>query len=186
MNPFLIKLTACLFLVLPASGAVDIGGVELPERFGDLKLQGAGVLRKGFVFKIYVGALYLQDASHAKRVLSEVPKRLDIHYFHYTPKKHMIGVANKTLKQNLADREYEALLPKIRMLHDAFVDGKKGSCASIVYRPGEGLTYLFDGNPVITVAGDDFANAYFRVWLGDPPSSRTMKEALLGEAKERK
>ena len=184
MNLLSIKLTACLFLVLPVSGAVNIGGIELPESHGDLKLQGAGLLRKGFIFKVYAGALYLQDTRHAKRILSEIPKRLDIHYFHNTPKKHMIGVANKTLKQNLTDREYEALLPKISLLHDAFLDGKKGSCASIIYRPGEGLTYLFDNRHIITIASDDFANAYFSIWLGENPSSRTMKEALLGEMKE--
>jgi hypothetical protein len=36
-----------------------------------------------------------------------------------------------------------------------------------------------DGETVVTINDDAFANDYFRVWLGDKPSSATIKEALL-------
>jgi hypothetical protein len=161
------------------TNAMEVGGIRLPTRQDDLKLQGAGLLRKGFIFKIYVGALYLQNEEHADEVLSAVPKRLDIHYFHTTPKKHMIRVAEETLQKNLTEAEYEKLLPMIGKLHDAYLNGQKGSVASLIYQPGEGLTYAFDDRPIITIADDEFANAYFKIWLGEEPSSRTIKEAML-------
>lgn len=167
-------------LLCSASPAAEKGGIHLPQTRDGLPLHGAGVLRKGYFFRIYVGALYA-EAAHTDRILTEVPKRIDIHFFHHTPKKHMVRTAEKTLRKNLPDTAYETLLPKIKKLHAAFRDGEEGSCASILYEPGEGLTYLFDGEPVVIIAGDDFANAYFSVWLGERPSSRSMKEAMLNK-----
>lgn len=179
MNTIIVRIMTVLLLTVAGSSASTVGGIKLPLRQGNLQLQGAGLLKKGFVFKIYVGALYIQQTDHLDRILSDVPKRIDIHYFHHTPKKHMIRAANDTLNKNLSDSEYLKLFPKINALHDAYINGKKGSRASIIYHPGEGLTYAFDDKPVITIACDDFANAYFTVWLGEKPSSRTVKEAML-------
>lgn len=172
--------TALLLMTLGLSAsAATVGGITVPESRGNLHLQGAGLLRKGLIFKIYVGALYIENTNHVERILADVPKRLDIHYFRNTPKKHMIQAADDALKKNLTARRYNELHTKIGQLHTAYLDGKKGSCASIIYRPGEGLSYAFNNKPVITIPGDDFANDYFSVWLGDQPSSRTMKRALL-------
>ena len=128
-----ILLTA-LFSLSVTIHAATVGGIELPLQQDDLKLQGAGLLKKGFVFKIYVGALYLENTNDANRVLSQVPKRIDIHYFRHIPKKHMVRVANATLRKNLSEQKYSEMLPKIEQLHKAFLNGKKGSRASILYR----------------------------------------------------
>lgn len=161
------------------SFAVSIGGITLPETRGELKLQGAGLLKKGLFFRIYVGALYIENETHLEDILKDVPKRIDIHYFHHTPKKYMIRAADDTLKKNLTAQQYNAFLPEIMKLHDAYLDGSRGSFASLVFKPGEGLTYLFDDKVVATIACDDFANVYFKVWLGDQPSSRSVKNAML-------
>lgn len=168
-------------LLCSSAAAATVGGIALPKSQGDLQLNGAGLLRKGFFFKIYVGALYIEEAGHLDHILTDVPKQIDIHYFHHTPRKHMVRVADKTLKQNLPPQQYEALRPKIDQLHRAFLNGKKGSCASIIHQPGKGLTYTFDTETIITIPCDDFANAYFAIWLGDRPSSRSMKEAMLNK-----
>lgn len=174
-----------LLLVSLSSGAnaMTVGGIEVPTQKDGLELCGAGLLRKGFIFKIYVGALYIDKAYDGERMLDSVAKRIDIHYFHNTPKKHMIRVANETLRKNLSAQEYKNLLPKIEKLHNAYVDGKKGSYASIIHRPGKGFTYLFDGEAIVTIDSDRFANAYFSIWIGEHPSSETVKEAMLKGAK---
>jgi hypothetical protein len=180
----LASLVAVLFLVLSGAEATSIAGIQLPTVRDDLRLQGAGLLRKGFFFKIYVGALYTAEAVAPEEILTEVPKRIDIYYFQNIPKRYMIRAAEDTLRRNLPEERYRQFTPKIESLHDAYRDGKKGSFASLVYTPGKGLTYFFDNQPVLTIGGDDFANAYYKVWLGSEPSSRTMKEAMLGGWKE--
>jgi len=171
---------AAALLMVASAQAATVGGITLPENIGGLQLQGAGLLRKGFIFKVYVGALYLADPAHAQNVLGPVPKRIDIHYFHHTPKKYMIRVANATLAENLTPQQLSELQPKVERLHAAYRDGRKGSFASIIHRPGEGLVYAFDNEPVLHIPDDDFANAYFTIWLGEQPSSRTVKNAMLG------
>ncbi len=171
--------TLLTLLFSAAAQAATVGGIDLPERHGDLRLHGAGLLRKGLVFKIYVGALYVAGTNHVATILGNVPKRIDIHYFHHTPKKYMVRAANATLRKNLPPEKLDRLKPQIDQLHAAFLDGEKGAVASLVHRPGIGLDYHFNGEPVATIPGDDFANAYFTVWLGDPPSSRTVKDAML-------
>ena len=174
-----------LFLLSVSQGSfASVGGIELPKTQGDLKLHGAGLLRKGLGFMVYEGALCIESAIHLQDILGPVPKRIDIHYFHTTPKKHMIRVANQSLKRNLSPRQYNELLPKISKLHEAYLDGKKGSFASLIYRPGEGLTYSFDNETVASIPCDEFANAYFRVWLGDHPGSRSVKKAMRQDARE--
>ena len=174
-------LFASLLFSAGVTEAATVGGITLPKKQDNLMLQGAGLLRKGLIFKIYVGALYLEEPAHAHAVLSDVPKRIDIHYFHHTPKKYMLKVAEETLRENLSPEQYKALSPKIEKLHNAFMNGRKGSFASIVHEPGKGLCYAFDNEPVITIPGDDFANAYFSIWLGERPSSRSVKEAMLNK-----
>lgn len=169
------------FAVCSSCLAATVGGISLPKSHGDLELNGAGLLRKGFFFKIYVGALYVAETECVVTHLDDLSKQIDIHYFHKTHKKHMLRVANKTLKKNLYTDEYETLLPKIQKLHNAFLHGRKGSVASIRHEPGVGLIYGFNNEPVITIPGDDFANAYFSIWLGERPSSQTIKEAMLNK-----
>lgn len=181
MKRLFVRSFAILALFIAPAGAMTVGGVDLPKSKEGKELNGAGLLRKGFFFKIYVGALYLEKNQESETNLLETPKRIDIHYFHKTPKRHMLRVADKTLKKNLSDSEYNALKPRIEQLHEAFLDGVKGSYASIEHKPGVGLIYSFNEKPVITIPGDDFANAYFSIWLGERPSSRTMKEAMLNK-----
>lgn len=175
----IVRATCLTLLFAAAAQSATVGGIALPERRGDLRLHGAGLLRKGLVFKIYVGALYVAETNHVAAILGNVPKRIDIHYFHHTPKKYMVRAANDTLRKNIPAETIDRLTPQIDQLHAAFLDGEKGAVASLVHRPGIGLDYYFNGEPVVTIPGDDFANAYFTVWLGEPPSSRTVKEAMV-------
>ena len=174
-----------LMLAAITAEATVVGGIKIPEQRDDLELLGAGLLRKGFFFKVYTGALYVTNAGSSDLELSAMPKRLDVHYYHKTPKKYMVRAAEKALKKNLSDEDFEQLKPAIQLLHDTYIDGQKGAVASIIHRPGKGLTYLFNDRELLTIPDDRFANAYFTIWLGEQPSSRTMKRALLGEHCER-
>lgn len=172
-----------IFLLLSAAlctEAAAVNGIAIPDRRDDLKLLGAGVLRKGLVFKVYAAAIYVDEDGIDRPNLSGIAKRLDIHYFHNTPKKYMISAAEKALRDNLDTEEYERLQPVMDRLHEAYVDGRAGAVASLVHRPGKGLSYLFNDQELLAIADDRFAEAYFTIWLGERPSSRTMKKALLG------
>lgn len=180
MKALIIILALLLSIAVEAA---TVGGVALPTKQGELDLHGAGLLRKGFIFKVYVGALYVENEKDTSNILSEVPKRIDIHYFHHTPKRFMVREAEKVLERNFSREELKKLRGKIDQLHEAYVNGEKGARASLVYEPDRGLTYYFEDRVVVNIPCDDFANAYFAIWLGEKPSSRTMKRAMLEGAK---
>ena len=54
--------TILLLSAALCADAAVVNGIDIPDQRGDLKLLGAGVLRKGFVFKVYAAALYVDAA----------------------------------------------------------------------------------------------------------------------------
>ena len=61
-----------------------------------------------------------------------------------------------------------------------FPDVHKGTILSAVYVPGK-ETKFFDGNREIgTIEGDDFAQRFFNIWLGEKTSEPKLRRALLG------
>ena len=151
----------------------------LPREKDGLTLNGAGRLRKGFIFNVYGRALYLDQKVAGTKDLSKMRNRIDLHYFHHTPEKNMLRAANKTLKKNLSKRDHEGRTAPIDQLHAVFLNGEKGRMASIIHPPGKGLQYLFNDQAIITIPGDDFANAYSSIWLGEYPNSPSIKNSML-------
>jgi hypothetical protein len=75
------------------------------------------------------------------------------------------------------------VLERVDRLHGAYENGQAGRTASLTYIPGKGTIYGIDDRVIATIPGSDFAAAYFTVWLGARPSSRSVKRGLLAESK---
>lgn len=180
---------SCLILAVwacaaaQAASTVDVEGIAFPaeHRAGEvaLGLHGSGVFRAYVVLRVYAAGLYLADASDAVRVLDDVPKRLEIYYYHDTPRSRMIETANAAIARNLPPADLAAVRERVDRFHALYRDPRKGDRFSITYRPGIGTELAFNGKPQGVVPGADFAAAYFGVWLGDRPSSEEMKRKLL-------
>src|SRR5512143_1879904 len=83
-----MKILAALLaaaLLAPAAQAREVAGVAVPDTASlagrTLPLHGAG-LRKKFLFKVYVGALYLESrtANGAAVVAADAPKLVRMHF----------------------------------------------------------------------------------------------------------
>lgn len=166
-----------------AGEGVPLAGKHLPWRLDvagtNLVLHGTAVLRAALLFEVYAAALYLGEGVPAERALDDVPRRLEIHYLHNTPKAEMVRAADEALARNLKPGELAAVRARVAALHAAYEDGRKGGCAALTYVPGRGTEYALDGQVKAVIGGADFAAAYFAVWLGEQPSSRSVKEQLL-------
>jgi len=49
---------------------------------------------------------------------------------------------------------------------------------ALTYRPGRGTGSRSNGKPLVLVEGDDFAAAYFSIWLGKKPIDEDLKNEL--------
>jgi hypothetical protein len=172
-----------LLLSLPAS-AREVSGVKVPDSFDaggkTLQLNGAGV-RKKFIVKVYVGALYLEapSADPAAIVEADQAKAVRMFFLRNVGRDQIMGAFKDGFQNNSKERLPE-LLPKLEQLRPAIPDLKEGSVLSVAYEPGIGTTVSADKGDPVTVEGKDFADALFRNWLGPDPADGGLKQAMLG------
>ena len=72
-------------LSMPVSAA-QVENMFFPDRYVEdnieLKIRGTGLLRYMVFVKAYAGGLYLPEEVPSDDALTEVPKRLEVEYFH--------------------------------------------------------------------------------------------------------
>ena len=176
-------LAMAVLFAAASSGAATIEGVEFDERVtaGDrvLALQSLGLLRYRVFFKGYVAALYLEPGATAASALEAVPKRLELEYFWDIGGEKFGPAAESALARNLDEESLERLRPQIAALHQKYEDVKPGDRYALTYLPGEGTELAKNGLRLALVPGEEFARAYFRIWLGEAPLDRDLRDQLM-------
>jgi len=175
-----------LALALAAPTVHDVYGVQVPESvFAGgrmLFLNGAG-LRKKVIFKVYVASLYLEKAPDRdpRSVLgSDQIKRVDMAMLRDLDRGKIVDAVRDGFEKNS-----RAQMPQLQQRLDRFLeqipDLKEGQRLTIAYFPGQGTTVVVgDGEARTRIEGKDFADALFRVWLGDEPVDSDLKDRMLG------
>jgi len=180
-----IAALAALVLAVPAL-AREVAGVDFPETASvagtELKLNGAG-LRKKFIIKVYAGGLYLaQPSADANAiVVADAPKRVRMVFLRDVDKAKIMETYKEGFEANSAGPALAGLLAKLERLSPALADMKSGGEMSVAYEPGKGTTVTAAGGGSVTVEGKEFADAMFRLWLGQKPAGDGLKSAFLGK-----
>jgi hypothetical protein len=176
-------LALAVLLAATSSKATEIEGVEFDERItaGErvLVLQSVGLLRYRIFFKGYVAALYLEEGTPLQNVLENVPKRLELQYFWSIDGDKFGFVAKSALERNLDAESFERLRTRIEGLHEKYQDVEPGDRYALTYLPEEGTALAKNGLRLALVPGEDFARAYFGLWLGEAPLDRDLRDRLL-------
>jgi hypothetical protein len=184
MQRFVVVL-AIVALVAPLAGAGTLAGVTLPDQVTvagkTLQLNGMG-LRTKMMFKIYVAGLYLEQKSKdANQVVSAVQvKRVVMHFLSGKATKARMDDAWREGFENNSPQQYAALKARVDQLVGYFGDMKPEDRIEFTMAPGTGTTVALNGDVKGTIAGDDFAAALLRVWLGSNPPSEELKQGMLG------
>ena len=183
------SLAAALLLAALPVQALDVAGVKVPDTFSldgkTLALNGAGLRTKTFLkVKVYVAALYVTERSKdpAAIVALDAPKAIRLTLLRNVDRSTFVESLRDGVAAN-SPGQSQALAPKLKQLEDAMpADVKEGQVITVSYVPGTGTTVAVDGGASTTIAGKDFADALFRVWLGPKPTDgglEDLKEALL-------
>jgi long-chain acyl-CoA synthetase len=185
-----IVAAGCLaaLLLVGISIAAEIEGVQIADRVqlgkSDLTLNGAGV-RTRFIFKVYVGALYLQSkAGTTETVLRDAgAKRIAMHMLRDLDAEQLFTALNEGLNKNHTPEELARIAPQVKRLEaifNAVKAAKKGDVILLDYLPGAGTRVTVRGEDKGTIAGTEFNRALLRIWLGDQPADARLKKAMLG------
>lgn len=143
-------------------------------------LSGVGLKRVWQVVKVSVAALYLGEGVAPATVLSNVPKRLEIEYFHAISARDFVTLTERLLQKNVDVQTLASLKPRVDRLNTLYHDVKPGDRYALTYVPGRGTTLSLNGVDIGTIDGEDFATAIFSMWLGPRPLSDSLKRELLG------
>jgi len=182
-----IRSTLALALALAAAplAAATVAGVAIADsaKAGDetLALNGAA-LRTKFLFKVYVGALYLARPAHdaAAILAADAPRRMEMHFVRSVSAARICGGWKDGLAANVAQPS-----PDVRAGFDRLCaltkDVSDGSVLAFTYVPGSGTTIEVDGKSQGSIAGKDFADALLACWIGPKPDpGEDFKRAVLG------
>jgi hypothetical protein len=168
-----------------APGQATVEGVAFKRevRVDDavLALRGYGLLRYMIFVKAYVAAFYLPESVRSEDALTDVPKHLEIEYFHPIVAQDFAKATSASISQNTSLVTYQGLKPRIDELNALYRDIAPGDRYALTYLPGRGTTLSWNGQPLGTVAGREFAAALFGIWLGPNPLDGNLKDLLLGE-----
>ncbi len=182
----MLKVAAAAAALLAAAPALprEVAGVKLAPTVTvdgkELRLNGAGV-RKKFIVKVYVGALYLEapSADPAAIVAADAAKQVQMIFLRGGEKKQILGAFKDGFEAN-SSAEAPALTAQLKELEPALADMKEGGVLTVTYVPGKGTVVTGPGGTA-TVEGKPFADALFRNWLGQKPADDGLKEGMLGK-----
>ena len=178
---------------LPAIAAVvDVNGYKFDDMTKvagkELKLNGAG-MRTKFVVKVYAAGLYLPEKSKAVADIlkQEGPRRVTLQMARDISSEDFGKAFMDGLNENIDKAEKQRIVAQISKMGELFasVDGlKKGDVLHLDWIPGTGTQAELNGKKLGGPIPDvNFYNAILRIWLGDKPVDRSLKPALLGDAK---
>lgn len=178
-----LKRTFSLFILISAVAVQPLRAAsEFAETAmaGDNKLQlvGTGTFRYMF-FKVYDGALYMLPDADITDPMALVPKRLELSYTRAITAAQLVESGDKILARNVDEQTYAALAGELRMINAAYSDVQAGDRYALVYIPGTGTVLELNGEPLVTVPGEEFAQAYFAIWLGEKSAKRSFRDALI-------
>jgi len=184
-RPFICAISLLLALtIMPlAAHALTVENVTFEDRIAiggsPLPLHNAALLRYLKFIKAYVAALYMPEGVNPDQVLSEVPKRLELHYLVSIKGSDFGKGAEPTLQLNQTPAELARLRSRIDRINSTYRDVKPGDRYSLTYLPGRGTELALNGTPLTVIEGADFAAAYFGIWLGRNSIDDKLKRDLL-------
>ena len=147
----------------------------------DFTLAGAGLHRYRIVFRGYAAALYLGTGEIPASVFKDIPKRLEIEYYHAIPAAGFIDATREGMKRNVSRGDLGRMRPRMERLFRAYHPVRPQDRYAFTYVPGKGSTLTLNNVPLDVFEGLDFANAFLSIWIGPEPADEGLKRALLKE-----
>lgn len=185
-----IFILCCLFLCSLPANAKEIAGVMVQETLQTedgtlLNLNGAGI-RSKFFFDIYIAELYME---HPSNLVNEVignsgHKRIVMHFLYdEVGKDKLITGWNEGFADNSKADELVKLQDRIDQFNGMFDDAKKGDIVVLDFVPDQGTVVTIANQKKSVIPGKDFNDALLRIWLGEKPINKGLKEKLLSYKK---
>jgi hypothetical protein len=185
-----LALAALAAFTVSLAHAIEVEGFKFDDKLtlgnAELVVNGTGVRSK--FGKRYAMALYLPvRASEAKAVLAtKGPKRIAINLIKDVSGDTFADAVSGGINDNSTDAEKAALKDRIKLLADTVValgEIKAGTAIVFDWIPERGTVLTIGGlQKGKDIPGEDFYAGLLRVWLGEDPVQKDLKQGLLGKS----
>ncbi|MFC1851408.1 chalcone isomerase family protein [candidate division CSSED10-310 bacterium] len=181
-----LVLIALVIMMSSSAGATQLAGVEMPDTFPagikQLALNGAGIRTKYFM-KLYVGGLYLmqKEQNPQKIIAADEPMAIKLHIISgLITSDKMIAVINEGFV-NATKGNTTPLTAQIDSFIAFFREKiEENDIFDILYIPEQGVVVHKNNKKLGIVAGLEFKQALFGIWLCDKPADKALKKGMLG------
>lgn len=184
-----LPLTLGLFLATGSAGAEGAtrDGVTLPDSTEvsgkALPLNGIGI-REATIFgvNVYVAGLYLEEKTSDPNVVitSNAPKRIVMHFVRDVGLEDITEAYREGFEKN-ADGKYATIEARVQRWNGFMSGMKDGDKMVVTYIPGKGTNVTIRNEDRGTIAGHDFSQVLFRIFVGPNPPNSDLKEGMLGK-----
>ena len=166
------KLLAMLILIPILSWTSEVE----QEVFQSHKLIGEGTL-KVLMWEVYDLRLYTDGTAFSW----QDKFMLEFDYSRELKKESVIDASLKEFKlqPNVTDKDIEAWRVYLEQVIQSV---QKGTKASIMWVPEGQIVFNYEGSAPSTIENEDFARAFFNIWLGEKTSRPKLRSQLLGDS----
>jgi chalcone isomerase-like protein len=178
-----MRIALTLLVAAVPAVAKERDGVVVPATIQvdgkPLQLMGMG-LRKKLWVRVYLASLYLEAPTEdAKQVIAtDQIKRVQMNMLRDLDRGKIVEAVQQGFERNSGPR-----MPQLQERLDRFLraipDLRGGQTIVITYVPGRGTVLKAGSGEEVSIAGKDFADALFSVWLGDNPVDGDLKAEML-------
>jgi len=179
---------------LLTSVALQAGAARIAEQTFDdrLRLDGTELVLNGVGVRAvawlqgYAAGLYLAEkaASAPQAIALRGPKRLQMKMLLEVPPKEFVKAIHKGMVRNHTPAEHAALADRIAQFDrnvEAIGTVRKGDVVNLDFVPGRGLVMSLNGQERgQAIPGDDLYAGMLRIFIGDDPVDKRLKDGLLG------
>jgi hypothetical protein len=149
-----------------------------------LAMRGSGTAYYARLFRVYEAALYAPPGTEVHDLVEGAAARCLLIDYQRPVTRDVIVAAADTVLQ----RQGVALGPlqdRLERLSAAYRDVDAGDRYQLCHVPGADTRLSLNGEELIRIPGDDFAVAYFGIWLRDGAISDELRSSLLGAVPSR-
>lgn len=184
-----LPLTALLLALATSLAAVPAGAEvavknarfattqQIDER--PFRLIGHGLFRY-LIWDAYAGAYYQGEGYPRPAPQSaDVPRRLELEYFHAIEAGDFVEVTRDTLREQLDAADFRSLEPALAAFNARYRDVSPGDRYALTWN-GETLSLALNGESLYERPEPALADALFGIWLGEAPLGDDFRDTLLG------
>lgn len=186
MNKLLVLV--CGLLLSLNVHARFVGDVKVPDTAqvgsSTLQLNGAGT-RVRVIIDVYVAALYLgKTTNSASTVLADAgEKRVALHMLYGMKSEKLLRAFKDAIEANHNATELAAIdagMKKFYAIFDSVSGVSPNDTIYLDYLPAVGTKVTINGKERGVVAGADINRALLKIWLGENPVQKDLKNDMLG------